>query len=115
MGEIDFLVGRIVVEVRYDERLVFEAGTNAEPLLYADVGNAVCVDCRGQAVSVDELVGRTVAEVSTKDGALRMAFTDGTTLRSEPDPNVEAWQVAGGTAQGFVVCLPGGEVAVFGH
>jgi len=100
------------VEVRYDERVVFEAGTKPEPRLYADVGNAVCLDSHGERLAVGELVGRTVAEVSTANGALHIAFTDGTTLQSEPDPNYEAWQVVGGAPQALVVCLPGGELAV---
>lgn len=41
-----------------------------------------------------------------------MTFTDGTTLRSDPAPDVEAWQVVGGSPQALVVCLPGGELAV---
>ena len=115
MSEIDFLVGRTVVEVRNDERVVFEAGTKPEPRLYADVGYAVCLDSSDQPLSIGELVGRTVAEVSTSDGVLRISFADGATLQTEPDPNVEAWQVVGGTPQALVVCLPGGEVAVVGH
>ncbi len=48
MSEIDFLVGRTVVEVRYDERVVFDAGAEPEPRLYADVGDAVCLDEHGR-------------------------------------------------------------------
>ena len=112
VSEIGFLVGRTVVEVRYDERVVFEAGTKPEPRLYADVGYAVCLDSSGEPVSVGELLGRKVAEASNADGVLRIAFTDGTTLQTEPDASVEAWQVVGGAPQALVVCLPGGEVAV---
>jgi hypothetical protein len=112
VSEIDFLVGRTVVDVRNDERLVFEAGTNPEPRLYADVGNAICRDERGGRVTVEDLKGRSVADVSTEGGALQITFTDGAALRSDPDPNVEAWQVVGGTPQSLVVCLPGGELAV---
>jgi hypothetical protein len=109
---IDFLVGQTVVEVRHGERLVFDADTDPEPRLYADVGNAVCLDEHGQRVSVIDLAGRTVAGASTEGGALQITFTDGTTLRSVPDPDIEAWQVVGGSPQSLVVCLPGGELAV---
>jgi hypothetical protein len=112
MNEIDFLVGRTVVEVRYDERVVFDAGAAPEPRLYADVGHAVCLDEHGKRVSVEDLAGRTVADASTNGGVLHIVFTDGATLRSEPDPDVEAWQVVGGRPQSLVVCLPGGELAV---
>ena len=112
MSEIDFLVGRTIIEVRDDERVVFEAGVEPEPRLYADIGDAVCLDSHGEPLVVDDLAGRTVAQVSSVGGALQIAFTDGTTLRSEPDPNVEAWQVVGGTPHALVVCLPGGELAV---
>jgi hypothetical protein len=112
MSEIDFLVGRTVAEVRYDERVVFDVGAQPEPRLYADVGDAVCLDEHGRRLSVQDLAARIVAEVSTNGGVLHIAFTDGATLRSDPDPDVEAWQVVGGTPQALVVCLPGGELAV---
>lgn len=113
MSEIDFLVGRAIVEVRDDERVVFEAGAQREPRLYADVGNAVCTDRHGERLSVLDLGGRTVAAVSTDDGVLHIEFTDGATLRCNPDPDTEAWQVVGGNPQALVVCLPGGELAVW--
>jgi hypothetical protein len=112
VSEIDFLVGQTVVEVRYDERVVFDSGIEPEPRLYADVGSAVCLDGHGAHVSVEDLAGRTIGEVSTNGGVLQIGFTDGATLRSEPDPDVEAWQVVGGRPQSLVVCLPGGELAV---
>jgi hypothetical protein len=112
VSEIDFLVDRTVVAIKYDERVVFEAGTKPEPRVYADVGHAARLDEHGQPVSVMDLVGRTVGGVSTDGGVLRITFTDGTTLRSDPDPDVEAWQVVGGSPQGLVVCPPGGELAV---
>jgi Family of unknown function (DUF6188) len=112
VSEIDFLVGRTVVEVRYDERVVFEAGSKPEPRLYADVGYAICLDERDRPVPVEDLVGRTVSDVDTDGGVLQIRFTDGTTLRTDHAPDVEAWQVVGGSPQALVVCLPGGELAV---
>lgn len=47
-----------------------------------------------------------------KDGTLEMAFTDGSTLRVDPDPHYEAWTfVAAGGSR--VVSLPGGDLAVW--
>jgi hypothetical protein len=34
-------------------------------------------------------------------------------LRCDPSEDCEAWQVVGGKPEYFVVCLPGGEVAVW--
>ena len=113
MTQIDFLVGRAVVEVRDNGRIVFEVGAKPEPRLYADVGDAVCLDPRGVPFATGELVGRTVASVSSTNGVLQIRFTDGAMLRSEPDPSYEAWQVVGGAPQTLVVCLPGGELAVW--
>lgn len=111
--EIDFLIGQTVVEVRYDDRIVFDAGGKPEPRLYADVGNAVCLDAERKPLALSELVGRTVAEASTNEGTLGLAFADGVTLRTPPNPQYEAWQVVGGSPQHLVVCLPGGELAVW--
>jgi hypothetical protein len=87
MSKLDFLVGRTVVEVRDDERVVFDAGAEPEPRFYADVGNAVCLDEGGEHLSLGDLAGRTVAQVSTERGALRIRFTGGSTLRSDPNPD----------------------------
>src|SRR4051812_49620085 len=88
MSDIDFLIGRTVVEVRDEERLVFELGPKREPRLYADVGEAVCLDCAREPLGLAGLVDRTVATVSVTDGSLRMAFTDGATLQSDPGPEL---------------------------
>lgn len=113
MSEIDFLIGQTVVEVRDDDRIVFEAGNEPEPSLYADVGRVVCLDPDGKPLALPELVGRAISQASTTDGTLLVTFTDGATLRTPPDPNHEAWQVVGGTPHSLVVCLPGGELAVW--
>jgi hypothetical protein len=43
-----------------------------------------------------------------------LSFADGRTLRCEPQPDYEAWQVVGGTPQYLVVCLPGdGELSIW--
>jgi len=40
MNELEFLVGRVIEEVRYGHglRIVFKLGDRVEPALYADVG-----------------------------------------------------------------------------
>jgi hypothetical protein len=113
MGEIDFLVGEKVVEVRDGGRIVFGADETSEPRLYADVGPSRCADSDGESLPLEALVERTVASVSTTGGVLLLAFTDGATLRCDPSGEYEAWQVAGGKPQFLVVCCPGGELAVW--
>jgi Family of unknown function (DUF6188) len=113
MGELDFLVGEVVVEVHDRDRIVFEAGVKPEPRLYADVGPFLCADSEGTPLPVAALVGRTVASASATDGILSLTFADGATLRCEPSAEYEAWQVVGGSPENLVVCMPGGELAVW--
>jgi hypothetical protein len=113
VGELAFLVGETVVEVRDGDRIVFEAGPKPEPRLYADVGPSVCADTEGAPLCMEALVGRTVASVSTTDSVLVLTFADGATLRCDPSAEYEAWQVVGGSPENLVVCMPGGELAVW--
>lgn len=62
---------------------------------------------------LDALIGRAVdtAEVSER-GLLTLAFEGGVVISVEPDTRYEAWTVAG-PAGVKLVCMPGGEVAVW--
>jgi Family of unknown function (DUF6188) len=113
MSEVAFLVGEVVVDVRDGGRIVFELGDGPAPRLYADVANAVCIDEHGAPLPLSRLVGRSIEATSTEAGVLGLVFRDGATLRCEPNPVFEAWEVVGGSPQGLVVCEPGGELAVW--
>jgi hypothetical protein len=128
MNEIDFLVGRTVREIRYSTpgnlRIVFDVGDVVEPALYADVGNCTYVDASGAAHDITPedpstvgpvlaSVGQLLATVSTSGGTLEFRFSIGGYLRCESAEEYEAWQVVGGSPQHLVVCLPGGELAVW--
>jgi len=113
MSDVEFLVGQRVVGVQDGGRVVFVAGTRPEPRLYADVGDCECLDADGHALALAALVQKIVVAASATDGVLTLAFTDGALLRCPPDPQYEAWQVVGGSPQYLVVCLPGGELAVW--
>jgi hypothetical protein len=113
MSDVGFLVGRTVLEVREDERVIFEIGRTPEPALYADVGASIYEDREGRTVALSAIVGKVVVDTSTAGGTLVLSFADGSRLRSEPDANYEAWHVVGGTPQQLVVCMPGGELAVW--
>jgi hypothetical protein len=119
MSEVDFLIGRTVKELRYPVnglRIVFDAGDRVEPALYADVAQYLSyIDASGTLTSVDikepsslgavlGIAGETVEAVSTDDAVLSLVFADGSSLRCEPHPDYEAWQVVGGTPQCLVVC-----------
>lgn len=58
------------------------------------------------------LHGLTIRTAAVEDGALRLAFTDGAELTAPPDPRYESWGVTGPAGQ-RVVCMPGGELAVW--
>ena len=117
VSEVEFLVGRDVVEVRLEPaggaRIVFEVGDKPAPALYADVGPSTYEDESGSPHPLSEMVGAIVSNTSTEDGTLLLAFADGRRLRCEPHPRYEAWEVVGGTPQYPVVCSPGGELAVW--
>lgn len=113
MNDVGFLVGKTVVAVHDGARIIFELGEKPEPALYADVGTHTYRDSHGIDRVIASIVGNVVADASTPEGALLLSFTDGSLLRCEPDPNYEAWQVVGGRPQYLVVCLPGGELAVW--
>jgi hypothetical protein len=113
MDDFHFLVGKSVAEIRDGSRIVFVPGSRPEPDLYADVGFAELVDGGGATIPLTALVGRTVSAASAPSGSLRLAFTDGSVLRCDPDPQYEAWQVAGGDPQALIVCEPGGELAIW--
>ena len=49
---------------------------------------------------------------SRDDGALLLEFTDGSRLEVRASANYEAWQLVG-PAGLMVVCMPGGELAVW--
>ena len=111
--ELDFLAGETVDDVRDGGRIVFDAGTEPIPRLYADVGASLCVDDDGQPLTVASLVGHVVASASSGGGILVLTFENRATLRCDPDPQYEAWQVEGGKPHSFIVCCPGGELAVW--
>jgi Family of unknown function (DUF6188) len=128
MSEIDFLVGQTVVELRYPAnglRVVFDAGERVEPALYADIEEAfaftdgsgeihqIRLDEPSTLASVLSIAGQTVVAVSTDDAVLDLSFADGSSLRCDPHPEYEAWQVVGGSPQRLVVCVEPGELAVW--
>jgi hypothetical protein len=111
--DLGFLVGKTVVEIRGDQ-VVFEAGTNSAQSLFARVeATPDCADRAGEPLSLADLVGRSVASASAKGGVLRLVFADGATLRCEPDPEYEAWQVEGGHPLRLIVCRTRGELSVW--
>jgi hypothetical protein len=114
MSDVGFLVGRTVVAVHDGgARIVFELGDKPEPALYTDVGIYTYEDKNGVDRVIASMVGNLVSDASTLDGTLVLSFDDGSVLRCEPDQQYEAWQVVGGSPQYLVVCLPGGELAVW--
>ena len=61
------------------------------------------------------LFGKTVEQaVASDDGALEIAFTDGTVLLVPPDADYEAWQVTGPSGS-LAVSRHGGGLATWGY
>jgi hypothetical protein len=126
MSEVDFLIGRVVEELRIRNgiRVVFDSGESVCPTLYASIGTCLYFDAAGkphEVVGKDvwtfapvlDIVGKEIKGVATDGGTLVLNFTDGSSLSCPPDDRYEAWEVAGGSPQNLVVCTPGGELAVW--
>lgn len=91
------------------------------------IGSSFFLDTSGQSyaispslelskVAVDglgSLLNQTLTSaVAEKSGVLIIAFANGSRLRVEPDESYEAWTISG--PRGVkVVCMPGGELAVW--
>jgi hypothetical protein len=99
--------------------LVLCAGTEFEVQIESVLG----IGTGGRTVD-NYLVGEIPAEVgprltgvlreahATADGTLQLDFESGSSIRAFADPDYEAWSVVG--VDGFrVVCMPGGELAVW--
>lgn len=116
MSEVEFLVGREVIEVRSkpdgSTLIIFERGDGAEPRLYASLGSGAHYDVTGGTAAGESFVGKVVSSTSTEGGTLALRFASGESMRCEPDADYEAWQVVGGWPQSLVVCTPGGELAI---
>lgn len=128
VGDLDFLVGQTVDELRYSTpgnlRLVLDIGDGVEPALYADLGHSLLFDFEERVHEIDPedpttvgpvlwVVGKEIQGVNAEGGALSLVFSDGSRVRCEPQEDYEAWQVVGGSPQHLVVCMPGGELAVW--
>lgn len=62
---------------------------------------------------VRELIGQTVTQSVAEDtGILRLAFANGASVVVEPDEAYEAWTASGPRGM-LVVCMPGGELAIW--
>lgn len=76
---------------------------------WCDSPEAVCVDSDQPA----SLINRTISNATSDEtGALNISFTDGDRVTVEPDPDYEAWNLAGPDGK-KIVCLPGGELATW--
>ncbi|ORA51976.1 hypothetical protein BST22_13730 [Mycolicibacterium chubuense] len=62
---------------------------------------------------IRQLIRRAVVEATADEsGLLRICFGDGTALQVPSDDAYEAWNVSG-PGGALVVCMPGGELAVW--
>ena len=80
----------------------------------ADGTEQVVVPAEGAHLDVVLQLLRSTVEYATafKDGHLEVRVRDGTVLQVPPDEGFEAWTVSG-PAHVRLVCLPGGELAVW--
>jgi hypothetical protein len=90
------------------------------------IGRAFRLETARGAVAVDPMRPESVAPVlglmreviaratASKTGTLTLTFWSGERLIVPPDPQYEAW-VASSPAFWKIVCMPGGELAIWSH
>jgi hypothetical protein len=79
-------------------------------------GTSVPFRSGGADMPTADLVGLLHQDIAqawvSDDGVLTIRFADDATLRATPDPDYEAWEIAG--ENGFrVICMPGGKLAIW--
>lgn len=117
---LDLLAGQKLETVRLDHVIVLSlSGGNQvvieTPALLVGPGGPFAVE-PGTTTSdvLATLLGDTVrAARARRDGELEITFGGGARLLVGPDPDVESWALVG-PAGLLVVCLAGGELAVWG-
>lgn len=108
----------VQVRVGFDVQLVVDAGIlqiESQATLSVD-GQTVVMSASGdptRAAAALSLLRTTVGDVQLEGGILRAHFSSGALLEVEPDEQYEAWSWTGSDG-GRVVCMPGGELAVWG-
>jgi hypothetical protein len=123
VSPVGFLSGLTVHQVRvgYDLRLVSWSDENdvevvmEAPCFVTDPGGTehrIEHDNLGTIPALLALQSRIITEVSADHGSLRAVFDDGSTLMVPPLDQYEAWRIEGPGDRG-VVCMPGGELAVW--
>lgn len=119
-SEVELLIGLKVEYVRLGPAIVLGLSGGSQLLVETTArlsGPHGRFDIDPGADSADvvaTLLGDVVRSVQTSDtGDLKITFGDGSELLVGADADFESWAVvrAGG---GLTVCLPGGEVAVWG-
>jgi hypothetical protein len=117
---LDLLVGQKLEYVRLDHTIVLSlSGGNqvvieAPALLVGPNGPFAVEPGVTSSDVLATLLGDTVRAARAREtGELEITFGDGTRLLVDPDPDFESWAVVG-PAGLLIVCLAGGELAVWG-
>jgi hypothetical protein len=120
---VGWQVRRCCVGFRADLVLAASTRSDADEALVSFTGNvelisgsdAQVLDVEGPKEGLGRLLGTYGMTVSTctisDDGTLVIAFKDGWTLRCDPDPKYEAWELR--TPTEYVVCRPGGGISAW--
>ncbi|MEU1077227.1 MULTISPECIES: DUF6188 family protein [unclassified Streptomyces] len=115
------LAGLTVTQVRVDHQLGLRLGEDAEINVETDAAmdhrdggpTTPLVPERQEVAAALGLIGRAVTEVTAlKDGRLLVEFDQGTRLTVAADADFEAWNITGPDTF-RVVCMPGGELAIW--
>jgi hypothetical protein len=119
---VGWQVRRCYVDRRFGLVLAESAGADASKALLSFNGHvqltagsdSEVLDVRDPKESLGPLLGvyeRTISACTiAEDGKLVIAFENGWTLRCDPDPGYEAWELRADSE--CVVCQPGGGISV---
>lgn len=119
------LDGALLQGIRSDQAVVldvsnagqrFEIRIEQQFQLRDPSGTVSWVEAQGDSTALDEAIEpfRThiLGGIAHKDGALELRLSEGVEIWVAPDPDYEAWTVAGDSGL-KIVALPGGELAVW--
>jgi hypothetical protein len=104
----DFTVS-LITDANYEVRIETDFSIyTPDGALHVSLGT----DSVDQTTFQSLLRQEVTSSVAEDTGTLVLAFSDGTSVRVEPDDVYEAWTIAGPGGK-KIVCMPGGELAVW--
>jgi hypothetical protein len=116
------LSGKTIVSMLHEYTIIFRTNDgcsiNVESLFelsWPGVQKTIDPEANENTEWRDQVLQQVItASNADDDGTLRLEFANATTLKCPFDPDYEAWHTSG-PGYNMVVCMPGGEYAIWGY